>query len=367
MSWKSGSIKRAKEMAERSKQIVDELKQDSELYPSSFYDLDPCCQKEIENNRRKNRIKEALRKTDRSYARYDLKAKICKDLRDFKLNNCHCCKSSLAEVDYPLLRDIRRDNLANSSVPLNEDNYNASNEDDDDESDDEYLKDIEIVSSYQSEAMRQFAEKKKLIDEYISLGYVQHTEDSVLHLEYFVNQGISVVCHVYDPYSQLDAHLTLQLEKLSQQYMGTLFRRIAMSSEIVQFIRSFKNASTSMVSSDNGWILVFVDKDLKCISKSDAFGQENDVFVSDLLNFLDKVKVLQLQPDYYKIIGDDSAVNIIDEEESDDDGRYCSDKYCSKKYPHEHVVAGKGATFAGAMGKDQAANEVLAENIFYRI
>ena len=68
-------------------------------------ELDPCCQKEIENNKHHARVGDELRQYDRSQLRLDEKNSAILSLRAGKFSRCQCCETSM---EYPLLAEMRR-------------------------------------------------------------------------------------------------------------------------------------------------------------------------------------------------------------------------------------------------------------------
>ena len=78
-------------------------------------ELDPCCQKEIIQNRKEKRIKEVLSKTDRSNQRNKIRDKILSNQVCLASNDCSCCMSPKL-FDYPLLITLRENSYKFKNV-----------------------------------------------------------------------------------------------------------------------------------------------------------------------------------------------------------------------------------------------------------
>lgn len=328
----------------------------NELESLAWDELDPCCQKELENLRKNREIKAQLRNVDRSYARYDVSKKIFSDPKTFL--SCYCCKQvPSSSLDYPLLAHLR------SGQNLEEKPTIEMDDDSDEDFDED---DLKFVESFQQEQKVLMEERANVMNGAQSRGYGLHFDETLGHLSIMIARGENLVLHFYDESSEIDARLDLFLEKLAQQYLGTRFRRRAKAFDAIQFMKKRRIcAATETTGRSEGLLAVFAKGLLVEYASVYRFGDDEQVYSNDLLTFLDNTKVLSesLNIDStasYRQVNDDDG-------EADETGRYCEEDGCSKDYPHEHIGVGMGASFAGRSEKDKAAKEVLAPNTFYRI
>ena len=136
---------------------------------------------------------------------------------------------------------------------------------------------------------------------------------------------------------------------------------MAMSQDSIAFLQKH-----NIRSYNHGWILVFMMKELKCYTPSNVFGDLKVVYKTDLFGYLENTRVLIMEPDYPDLASEIESVDS-DNDEDVDIKRYCDDIACKRAFPHEHIIPGRGASFAGALDSNDAAKEVFASNAFYKI
>ncbi len=82
----------------------------ADLEAMTVEELDPCCQKEINLNRERERINKELRAVDRSYERLDRKLELFNSFKSgvsLSCRSCACSGSESQDFDYPSLRTLR--------------------------------------------------------------------------------------------------------------------------------------------------------------------------------------------------------------------------------------------------------------------
>jgi hypothetical protein len=341
--------------------------------PDYFDELDPCCQKEIDMNVKKERIRKELRKTDRSNKRFDMQTKVLNDLREFKNSGCSCCRNPDTVKDYPLLAKLR-----NSKLMVQEDfeENKGSEVADSDQSDDEYDEYDELLNdnsltAYDNERLEDLRTKQLQLKRVAVFGLGKHTEDSLEHIRFIVQNKYCFVLHCYDSEAQIDAEMDLLFDELALTYSGTFFRRLPLDGACTRFLLEFSSSHDLSRTDEAGMLVLFRDGKLDKIMPVNSFGGEPDsssIRRGDLVNYLDKCKIL-VEPDAIFAKSCSILVNEYDDEEEEevDRRRYCSESQCDKDYPHEHIVSGKGATFAGSSSKSFGADEVLGDKALYRL
>jgi len=217
--------------------------------------LDPCCQKEVENQRHHDKVGSKLREGDRSQQRLDERLNAINSLRKGKWSRCECCAQPR---DYPLLAKYRSSLEGAAHLPKYRgefkggttktawsfgDEQTAKGEerivefrseeavDSDWDSDDEALlaglDDSVGRTAEETERLLAAQEAQVALDTALGSGFGEHMEDSAQHVFTLVREyGETVICHVYQPQLPLCAWLDIHLEKLSKQFLGTRFRRV---------------------------------------------------------------------------------------------------------------------------------------------
>lgn len=102
-----------------------------------FDELDPCCQKELEDESKRYAVAKRLKKYDRSNVRKNTVQSVFTGFQDYK--KCGCC--SIKAVDYPLLAQIKRQ-LENKNTLLINDDSDKCNDESDNDSDDDFMNEM---------------------------------------------------------------------------------------------------------------------------------------------------------------------------------------------------------------------------------
>lgn len=217
-----------------------------------FEELDPCCQREILQERHKSKVTKQLRKGDRSNERWDLHNRALSSMRGgarTAWGHCACCEES---TDYPLLAKLRSkvaeikartDNGSSSDWRYNASSVNSiqrgsredDEDDDDDDDDDEFgdlLADAPLTPSQQAQ-MDALAAAVQATAMAKAFGMAQHTNDSLAHVSQLLSPAPysslpppPLVLHVYDASEEDCAWVDLALEGLASKFIGTRFRRV---------------------------------------------------------------------------------------------------------------------------------------------
>lgn len=230
---------------------------DSSSLPSKFADftdfdqLDPCCQKEIIHERKKQEISTKLREFDRSEKRLDVFNKVIQTVDTFntydKLFTCGCCIISadyislakFKEMEY--CHDVSNDNnlrsYASELEQISEKGHENQDNDDDDgdtvfDGDDDYISDFELQRKQEIQDLFQ------KLQFYKAIGYGRHVNESLKHLSILTKCLPYVIVHIFEDTYE-DAQIDFYFEKLANKYTGTIFRRVALT--------DFKSAAPSVV------------------------------------------------------------------------------------------------------------------------
>ena len=186
-----------------------------------FADLDPCCVRDLIEKRKASSLRAKLNKFDRSNRRVDTKERVFKSVKSY-----HTCNQCIAPVDYSLLTQYRQreiiDAASASAVQQSEDESDI----DFDDFDDDFVSEREFVMKQNHLRLLESQHQFK-----IAYGFGEHRAESIVHLQTSIQIGYPVVCHICNELSPLSCHVDLTLEQLAQQYCGTKFRRVDMSSD----------------------------------------------------------------------------------------------------------------------------------------
>lgn len=345
-----------------------------------YEEMDPCCQREIDENRKYNEVTRILRENDRSTKRLDMKNRAVKSLRSFR---CECCSSSR---DYPILAKLRELEASKRHLPvMNEhDDFSKDKTEDSDEDED----DLEFLTPYEIERMNQVKAQIERLEKAKVMGFATHVEDSVEHLVRDLKAtSTPIVLHLYDPNSMLCGELDLSLENLAPRYMGTKFRRLAYSPYLQEnpLLQEYNHVLSNIYASNaQHALLCFVNKAI--VTHTYTFSEFADLHTgtihsSDLEKFLDQAHVLAANVSvedmkYYRSI-DEGGPNDDEDDEEGGSGvernTYCDDPDCTRYFPHEHIGAGGRGSGAGGSSSSNAASfmrvaqkgeEALASNTF---
>jgi hypothetical protein len=337
-----------------------------------FDELDPCCQKEIINQRKKREVDGKLGKVDRSTARIKAKKQTF-SFQAYGKNKCFCCQQT---TDYAALASFKR-RFETGREQENEDDNNEIKDERNEESDeDDDLLDFEIPLTAEEQLrmmeVKQYQENLQIAKDY---GLSVHWEDSLDHiLEFTEHPSIPLILHVYQKTSTMSAMIDYAIEdSLCGKYLGTRFRRIEYSYALITDERLEKWKSQI---SDEGAILCFKQGNLVTAlsNYSKEFGDHPEDVARNLIKHLDFAHVLQSTfPDVRIIFPEDSRMkpsNTDDEGEEEAD-KYCDDPDCLKRYPHEHVgrrsnQPGVANTTASFLLRKNEGEEALAPNLLQR-
>lgn len=353
-------------------------------------ELDPCCQKEIINARHHKRVGDELRGHDVSERRLNEKFRAIQSLRSGHQHHCACCSAS---ADYPLLADLR-----SSAAQTDEDNDNRRNKVDSDmDSDDEaLLAGLDDSIGFTEEEQERMAEAEQLSfarDQAMLLGHGKHSEESITHLMKMVEYGEAVVCHVYQPHMKICALLDLALERLAAGALGTKFRRIAVSPDVRHYLAKVCGGTTAINATTNEesnsafarqleTALVQQSPVLLCIksghvtlmeSQLHQFGSDDQIYESDLRNYLEKAQMLYATvEDAMSLIDLERVKEMVkkaqgfdDAEGEVDDDAWCNVPGCDKKFHHQHI--GAGGVGSLVRGGQEDGQEALGDTVFDRI
>jgi len=369
--------------------------------------LDPCCQKEVENQRHHDKVGSKLRESDRSQQRLDERLKAINSLRKGKWSRCECCAQP---KDYPLLAKYRSSvegaaklpkyrgefrgktawNFGSEEVAKGEERiaeFRAEDAEDSDwDSEDEAMLAGAgaAVGRTADETERLFAaeEAKKAMDNALEGGFGEHLEDSGQHVFTLVQEyGETVVCHVFQPELPMCAWLDLYLEKIASQFLGTRFRRVEASPDSRHYLAKLCRGASAgrglsdveRAASDNnsansaGTRFARQIEDalsaqlplLVCFSKGEPvlveaglgqYGTKDGVFDADLHTLLGNAHVLHARLEDSMHIRDLEAhfqrlqrSGEEEDEEEEEENTWCDVPGCSTRYHHTHIGAGKGS------------------------
>jgi len=341
----------------------DKLKELESLNPMDR--LDPCCQKEIDSERRKIAVMSELKKDDRTNLKYKLRQSTIDSLKG---NNCICCHSS--SLDYPALaelrgylcQDINPNNIYNKIEKQN-DNNNEYNDNDDNNSDNDSDLDLldEVLTPYEQELLDRTKQAMERLEIAKSIGLAKHVEANIDHLSLQIQQFHNVILHIYDPESMFCANIDIYLEELSKQYMGSIFRRInCNNNKIISFKEKWKiSTSTVLICCFRRGELISSTSDINLLWDGDTLQKyELKTFFDNTHCLTEDVSISLEAFDKF------SKLDIDDENENDvDDDFNCDEPGCSRKFRHEHIKSSRSIVSAS---KSQGS-EALNENVFYRV
>jgi len=353
-----------------------------------FDELDPCCQKEIESDRRRTAVSRELRKTDRSNVRHDLVRTVFGGALG-KAGLCGCC--SQPSVDYPLLAQLRqRLSLLGGHTTGGGDDGDRphgaddNDDDEDDDDDDSYADLLNELTPFEEERLQQAAAAAARVEQATGRGFGAHVEDSVGHVETLLAQGAPLVCHLFNPTLTASAVLDCALEGLARKYLGTRFRRVELSSAAQPFRDKWR-----LEDRGNAWqpcLAVFVRGQLvastctleRFAGDSDGDGDGSDVLLaaerlrlcaSEMEKFLDNARALDEDLTLSALRAATDGVGGGGNDNDDDDDvpdqqSYCGLAGCGRNFPHEHVDGGAGGarTLTGAV-----ASDALAKDYFLKV
>lgn len=342
-----------------------------------FEELDPCCQKEIEEERNKADVGRRLRKFDKLNQRNDTLKSVFGGLNEYK--SCVCC--SLQAVDYPLLAKLRlqlNTNSATSGIISDP----ISDEDDDD---DEMWAGLEFdtLTPLEEERLLERKAREEMLRAASLNGFASHNEDSTNHINEMILQGRTVVCHFVNTNVQVCALIDFSLEGMAAKYLGTIFRRTKPSDETSAFRRKWNVGSSSANGGNREdlgpCLTVFVGGSLRAtIFDLYQFGDGDEsnsnqsiLYEDELEKYLDQLGGLNmtLSTTLLRL----NSMQFADSDEGSDDENfvsYCDTPGCGRFFPHEHI-GGKNmsvgtGTLSGAAAADRGA-EALAKDWCYKV
>lgn len=331
-----------------------------------FDELDPCCQKEILEERNRTAVSQRLRKYDKLNTRHDARNAVFGGLKKHKV--CPCCISQA--VDYPLLARLRRDLKVDNKLlsEVNEDHHDSDDTDDDD--DDELWAGLglDALTPEEEERLLLMRERASILEAASLMGFAMHNEDSITHINDMIAEGRCIVCHIVNVNSLACAYVDHALEKLALRYLGTVFRRVNITEDTDEFKKNWnirsEDGAEACLSVFNGGSLTACTYDFK------QFGEGNDSDSSEFVFYLEELEKYLDNAGSLKISSGDTMISLtggqyLDEEGSDDEKpeSYCDLIGCDRHFPHEHIGENGGGTLSGA----SAATEALPSNWNYKV
>ena len=330
-----------------------------------FDELDPCCQKEILEERNRAAVTQRLRKYDKLNSRHDTINAVFGGLKKHKA--CPCCISQA--VDYPLLGRLRRDLTVDKEL-VSEGNEDHQHSDDTDDDDDELWAGLglDALTPEEEERLLVMKERASMLEAASLMGFAMHNEDSITHINEMIAQGRCIVCHIVNVNMLSCAYVDHALEKLAIKYLGTVFRRVDITEESDEFKKKWNMSSdggaTACLSVFNGGSLTAYTYDLKQFGEgNDSDSAEYVFYLEELEKYLDNIGGLKMS------CGDTmmqlTSGQYLDEENSDDEKleSYCDLIGCDRHFPHEHIGVNGGGSLSGAA----AATEALPSNWNYKV
>lgn len=323
--------------------------------------LDPCCQKEIDSERRKATVMTALKRDDRTDIKYKLRQATINSLKG---NNCICCHET---SDYSALSQLR--NYYCSDINPNN---SFKQEDIDDNSDSNSDSDLDllddILTPYEQERLERSKEAIEKLQIATSIGLGKHIEASLEHLTLQIQQYHNVVLHIYDPESMFCANIDLYLEQISKQYVGTIFRRVnSNNNQINSFKQKWKinsnNNTNIAICCFRAGALISSSSDINLLWDGETLQKyELTNFFENTHCLTDDISTSIEAFDKFSKLNINNTDN--DDDNDDNDDFTCDEPGCGRKFRHEHVKANKSIIPSSTKS---VGIEALNENIFYRI
>jgi hypothetical protein len=301
-----------------------------------FDDLDPCCQKEILNRRREREISLRLGETDPSAE----KAKAIKKV--FAAPAYSSCGTCCAPRDYALLQFCRLSLPSTEPREVSRERDAYSDESDSDlDIDDDYLseKELEIRNMMLRKVTEAEAEKALKRSE----GYCVHAEDTADHVAEIISRGENIVVHIYDSQLMSCAQLDLGLERFASEFTSTRFRRVPV-------MDSYLITSMHRVPSGKPVLCCFTGGNLVCCTDNiDELVPDGEIFSENLRRYLQMSRVLEDTYAPQHLIRKTAAESSDPENEDlNDEERFCDVKGCEKKYSHSHIgIEGSSGSIFG--------------------
>lgn len=348
-----------------------------------FDELDPCCQKEVLNERRKREVNQKLRGVDRSNQRIDIKKSV---FTFYGMSSCQCC--SLPQPDYSALRGFKAEMCAVDESKAREEERQRKEdekfraevgEEEEEESDDDpLLDDFDLpLTAEEQERMRQLAQYTTNLETAKKYGLGIHLEESIEHLlEFIENPTVPLILHIYQATSQQSAVIDYLLEKtFSERYLGTRFRRhpysyhLATDERLHEWQKYFTSTSDALLLCFKGKQIIAYE------SQPSKFGDHIDDINSNLRRFLENSKALETEVPHVSVLfpNNSSALKGLldnDDEEEIDERKFCDDPDCVRKYPHEHVGRKTANNATGASfisSKNRVGEEALAPDLLRKL
>jgi hypothetical protein len=263
-----------------------------------------------------------------------------------------------------------------SSSAVRDVESNVGNEEDDEEDEFADLLD-DFVTPYEQERAQGMRERMEMHQRALSIGLGKHSEDSMGHILEHIAQQPFIVIHVYDSSSAVCARLDLELEKLATIYLGTMFRRIGISAEVVRSLRSVRNFGCVIPDSRSPMIIAFRNGMPLCVFEDlSMFGDADDVYSSVIVSNFDSAGVLatslseaHFQGKFVATTRDDEVLTcrciicgkllLVQDSEVPEDS-FCEDPTCSRRFPHEHISPGAAPSFLLTAGRDVFAEKEMS-------
>eukprot|EP00602_Paraphysomonas_sp_CaronLab_P005945 CAMPEP_0185035090 /NCGR_PEP_ID=MMETSP1103-20130426/25804_1 /TAXON_ID=36769 /ORGANISM="Paraphysomonas bandaiensis, Strain Caron Lab Isolate" /LENGTH=275 /DNA_ID=CAMNT_0027572005 /DNA_START=126 /DNA_END=950 /DNA_ORIENTATION=+ len=210
--------------------------------------------------------------------------------------------------------------------------------------------DLDMLDDYISPSEKLRLEQAKTaaitIENHSLLGFGIHIQESATHLLDLVKSSFApFVIHVCSPDERLCASLDLAMESMARVYLGTAFRRILVSESgpLLHALSVSEIAVPCIICVKRGE----VTSSITDIQRFDAGG--NVMLISEIEKHLDhdhmlfreNEAVLRLQ---YDLLNDDTELELSGELETQpEEGSYCDEPGCDRKFPHTHIGSGDAA------------------------
>lgn len=283
-----------------------------------FEELEPCCQKEIINNRMENELRNKLRQYDRSLKVTEIKKKVFCQIGN--ITKCECCTDTSM---YPLLESLRQKFI---EAPSLSDDAKSDSDESYEDLDEDFVSEYEML---QRENMQKNIIRKNM---YESEGFGLHAEDSVDHLINLIFQKTSVVVHIFSPDILMCAQFDLVLENLARVYIGTKFRRLINSQGL------HLSSKLQIPTLSSGTVLCFRNGVLAGEPFNISQFVLDQSFVmsqSDIDTYLDHLHMLNSTATLP--VNEESALSTMEMDNCDEIDRYCEVANCDRNYPHKHI------------------------------
>lgn len=326
--------------------------------------LASCCAREIESNRKANRIDEILHRHDRIARIEQIKKRMERHTLDLSFGKgCRCSYDpNMDGGEYAALIELRKDRADSHSVKesqrdaeRDQENKNDTNGESSSDSDDEfdYLLDEDLPGIDEEYRLRELEEAALYRTALENHGFGMHRQihpQRVLRAATMRNLGgqnySPSVVHLFHAHSKQCAQLDMVLEQLAQKYRGTRFLRadgiavIQVDSKVCEYLELRIDDVPSLIT--------FVDGKMKVPAQSvHSFTDKNrnEVVPEMVEQWLHYARVLQYEaPPLNELCRlrpeEEAFLDIGTQPESHEESEHiynCGIEGCCKKFAHKHV------------------------------